>query len=134
MANMLRDGFAFLADQLNAHAGDSATLTREGRSTAITVVSQGDGGDGEYMTKLGESPEETVYVQHPPEQGYCGFLVKVSEYKIAGLAVLPAIGDVITLDGEEYPLTAPGGTLPWKYHPNPQFKTWFWLHTKLGSE
>jgi hypothetical protein len=133
MANMLRDGFNFLADQLAAYAGDSARLCRGADSTAITVVSQGDGGDREYMTKLGETPEETVYVQHPPEQGYCGFLVKVSEYKIAGQAVLPAVGDIITIDGEPYPLTAPDGTLPWKYHPNPQFKTWFWLHTKLAS-
>lgn len=133
MGNMLRDGFEFLAGQLASHAGDAAILKRGAESTALDVVSQGDGSDREYMTKLGETPEETVYAQHPPEQGYCGFLVKVSAYKIGGLAVLPERGDLLIVAGEAYPLTAPDGTLPWKYHPNPQFKTWFWLHTKLAS-
>jgi len=130
MANMLRDGFDFLADQLAAHAGDSATLTRGADTTTITVVSQGDGGDQQYMSQLADTPEETIYVQRPPEEGYCGFLVKVGAYKNGGVATLPERGDVITVDGEEFPLTSPDGTLPWKYHPNPQFKTWFWLHTK----
>lgn len=128
---MLSDGLSWLATALNTAAGEEATLTRGAQTTTLTVVSQGDGGDGEYATSLGSTPEETVFVQYPPEHGYCGFVVKTADYAIGGAAVLPQLGDKLTIAGRVFELSAPAGAEPWKYHPNPQYRTWLWLHTKL---
>lgn len=134
---MMTDGLDYMADTLKSTdvAGVAATLSRQGAGTAtsLNVVSQGDGGDGQYATQLGSTPEDTVFVIAPPEAGYCGFLIVVADYTINGVAVLPERGDVLTIAGKTFQVSSPDGTLPWKYHPNPQYAKWFWVHTKLSA-
>lgn len=135
MSNMMTDGLDWLATQLGSVsvAGNVATLSRGLVTATLNVVSQGDGGDGEYATQMGDTPEDTVYVVHPPERGYCGFLAKTSDYAIDGVAVLPERGDTLTIGGRVFAVSSPVGTMPWKYHPNPMHRTWIWIHTKLSD-
>lgn len=114
---------------LKAGFGKNATYVRGAASVAVTAVWQGGDQDREYATELGDSPEETSYVIHPPEQGYCGFLVAVAEISSLGM---PQRGDKLVIGTDEYPLQSPAGLLPWRYADLPH-KVWFWLHTKLSA-
>ncbi len=130
---LLTTGIAWLAGQLAEHAGDEAVYQGDGDSITLTVVSQGDGGDGEYVQRLGDTPEDTVYVSYPPEQGYCGFLVRREQLVLNGVSALPRRGHKIIIGGREFRVSSPDGTLPWKYHPNPASRVWYWIHTKLNE-
>jgi hypothetical protein len=115
---------------LQAAFGKTATYQRGAQSVAITAIVEGGGTDQQYVSKLGETPEDTVYTLYPPEAGYCGFLVSVSDLA-AFTPPEPERGDTIIIGGDTYNLEAPSGMLPWRYEDLP-YKTWFWCHTKLS--
>jgi hypothetical protein len=115
---------------LVAGFGSDATLKRGVTSVPVVVILQGGGTDRQYMTRLGTSPEDTVYTLYPPEAGYCAFCVKVADYATFTPA-LPQRGDQLLFGSDIYIVTAPVGTEPWKYTDDLPYKEWFWLHTKL---
>lgn len=128
--SMFEDALAMHTAGLKAGFGKTATYQRGGQSVAITAIVEGGGTDQQYVSKLGDTPEDTVYTLYPPEAGYCGFLVAVAD--LAGFdPTQPERGDKIILGADTYNLKSPSGMLPWRYADLP-FKKWFWCHTKLS--
>lgn len=107
----------------------SAIYSQDGYSQAMTLVMQGAGGDNHYAQQLGDSPEETTYLMFPPEDGYCGFSVLVSDMVLNGSPVLPKRGATITIGTDVYILAAPEGCMPWRYEDLPT-KVRMRLHTR----
>jgi hypothetical protein len=131
--SMFEDALAMHTAGLKAGFGKAATYQRGAWTpinVSVTVIVQGGGTNRQYVSKLGDTPEDTVYTLYPPEAGYCGFLVLVTD--LARLSPpQPERGDKIIIGSDIYNLEAPAGTLPWKYGDLP-YKTWFWCHTKLS--
>jgi hypothetical protein len=130
MPSLFQRGTSMIQAGLKRTHGTAATYRRGATDIAITATIEGGGADQQYVSKLGNTPEDTVYTLYPPEAGYCGFLVDVADLATLTPAQ-PERGDKIIVDGSVYVIEAPAGVLPWKYADLP-FKTWFWCHTKLA--
>lgn len=121
-------GLSWLAGQLNANAGMQASYDTGAGTFPVTMVSQG-GSTREYAQVIGDTPEETVLVTFPPEEGYCGFTVLVADMLLNGSPVLPARGHKITIGAEVYMVMAPENMMCFRYEGLP-YKVWFWIHTR----
>jgi hypothetical protein len=117
MADMLRAGQEWLANQLKAHASRTVVYLRGANQTSVTAII------GRTLMKL--------------EDGYGGFLVPPEELVLAGSQILPERGDTIreTDNGKVYiyEVNAPGSEPPWRW--SDPHRRLLRIHTKqIGIE
>ena len=122
------DALAMHTAGLLSGFGEAATYVRGNTNLPVNVIVQGGGTDRQYVSKLGDTPEDTIYTLYPPEAGYAAFLVAVADLATLTPAQ-PERGDQLVIGADTYDLDAPAGVLPWKFADLP-YKVWFWCHTK----
>ena len=126
MADMLRAGQEWLANQLKTHASSTVVYLRGLNQTSVMAII------GRTLMKL-EDGYGGVHMQWIDRD----FLIAPSDLVLAGLQVLPERGDTIreSLDGKVYiyEVNAPGSEPPWRWS-DPHQKL-LRIHTKqIGIE
>jgi hypothetical protein len=108
MADMLRAGQEWLANQLKAHASSTVVYLRGANQTSVTAII------GRTLMKL-EDGYGGVHMQWTDRD----FLVTPEQLVLAGSQVLPERGDTIreTDNGKVYiyEVNAPGSEPPWRW-------------------
>ena len=121
MADMLRAGQEWLANQLKTHASTTVLYLRGSDQANVTAII------GRTLMKL-EDGYGGVHMQWTDRD----FLISPNELVLAGSPVLPERGDTIreTLDGKVYiyEVNAPGSEPPWRWS-DPHHKL-LRIHTK----
>ena len=126
MADMLRAGQEWLANQLKTHASSTVVYLRGLNQTSVMAII------GRTLVKL-EDGYGGVHMQWIDRD----FLIAPSELVLAGLQVLPERGDTIreSLDGKVYiyEVNAPGSEPPWRW--SDPHRRLLRIHTKqIGIE
>lgn len=126
MADMLRAGQEWLANQLKAHASSTVVYVRGANQASVSATI------GRTLLKL-EDGYGGVHMQWTDRD----FLIAPTELILAGLPILPERGDIIreTKNGTIYlyEVMAPGSEPPWRWSdPHRQLLR---IHTKqIGIE
>lgn len=126
MADMLRAGQEWLANQLKAHASSTVVYVRGANQASVSATI------GRTLLKL-EDGYGGVHMQWTDRD----FLIAPTELILAGLPILPERGDIIreTKNGTTYlyEVMAPGSEPPWRWSdPHRQLLR---IHTKqIGIE
>ena len=126
MADMLRAGQEWLANQLKAHASRTVVYLRGANQTSVTAII------GRTLMKL-EDGYGGVHMQWTDRD----FLVPPEDLVLAGSQILPERGDTIreTDNGKVYiyEVNAPGSEPPWRW--SDPHRRLFRIHTKqIGIE
>ena len=126
MADMLRAGQEWLANQLKAHASSTVVYVRGANQASVSATI------GRTLLKLKDG-YGGVHMQWTDRD----FLIAPTELILAGLPILPERGDIIreTMNGTTYlyEVMAPGSEPPWRWSdPHRQLLR---IHTKqIGIE
>ena len=126
MADMLRAGQEWLANQLKAHASSTVVYLRGANQTSVTAII------GRTLMKI-EDGYGGVHMQWTDRD----FLVSPTELVLASSQVLPERGDTIreTDNGKVYiyEVNAPGSEPPWRW--SDPHRRLLRIHTKqIGIE
>ena len=121
MADMLRTGQEWLANQLRTHASSPIVYVRGSDQVTVTAII------GRTLMKI-EDGYGGVHMQWTDRD----FLIAPNELVLAGSQVLPERGDTIheTLNGIVfiYEVNAPGAETPWRW--SDPHQTLLRIHTK----
>jgi hypothetical protein len=142
MANMIDDALQYLSETMLDPSVAGVVIRYQavnGDELTLNALPVGQGKDREYAVGIGSKPSESVYELLPPEKGYCGFLVRVSEFKNEyGIPIMPNRGDRITLTRngitEVYDIAAPKGFLPWRDEETLPHRVHYRIHTKFKAK
>jgi hypothetical protein len=126
MADMLRAGQEWLANQLKAHASCTVVYLRGANQTSVTAII------GRTLMKI-EDGYGGVHMQWTDRD----YLVPPAELVLAGSQILPERGDTIreTDNGKVYiyEVNAPGNEPPWRW--SDPHRRLLRIHTKqIGIE
>ena len=118
MANLIKDGMAWLTAQLNAHAASLVTYTRGADSVQV------------YATKGRTKFEVEDGYGTRIETEVLDFLILAADLVLAGCLVEPQRGDRIADVGSTivYEVMAPGGEQDWRY--SDPYRQTLRIHTK----